>query len=504
MVLASPDDPDKVFAALSTQFHVRAEPPTRARWSYLDTADWRLHRAGMTLRDSRSGPHRELILSAPRAESIAAPARVQRWPKRLDELPPSAVRDRIAPAVGVRALLALADVDVLSIPVQLLDDAEKVRVRMRIDQQTLVAGERRPLPLRVLMSPLRGYERDAQRCVRLLTDALTPIDPVVAPATIAMTAAGHTPGEPGVTVPRLDPDRPALESLAVVLRGWVDVLDAVRAGVLDDVDTEYLHEFRTAVRATRSLLRMSGDRVAGSPAAGFDAEFAWLGRLTTPVRDLDVYLLELAGSGAVDVRGLDGLDALRDHLLARRRQGMRRVRAGLRSDRGERLGGDWRRALDGLTATEAGGPSTREEAGALALSAYRRIRKAAKGIGDDTPADHLHRLRKRCKRMRYVVQSYESVYLPAPYRGVLTRLKKLQDCLGDIQDSDVQRRDLAEIAATLTQRGTPVDTVLAMGALRDRNARRDAAARRDLAKQLGRFCAPATYAQVRALTPTAP
>jgi CHAD domain-containing protein len=500
LLFAASGDPGQVFAALSARYAVHAEPANMSSWTYLDTVDWRLHRTGMTLRDTRRGSAGELVLSTDTWERIAVPSRVRSWPRRVEALPTSTVRERIAPAVGVRALLPLAQMNVRSMPLRLTDDSDKTRVRVRVDQQRLGGSGSQPLPLRVLVVPLRGYERDADRCADLLIESMPHLDTRDTMATIAMTAAGYSPGQPAVPKLVLDPTAPAAESVSYVLRRWMDIIDAARPGVLDDLDPEYLHELRTAVRAIRSILRLAGAQLPETQAARFAAEFAWFGRLTTPLRDIDVYLLELAGRGAVDVSDLDGLAPLRQHLARRRTNALRTLRSDLRSARGERLSADWRRTLDALGALRVGGPSTREIAAIHAQTAYRRIRNAAAPVTAQTPADELHRLRRRCKRMRYLLDSYESVYEPQPHRAVLSALKKLQDCLGDIQDSDVQRGHLLDIAATLAGRGAPVTTVLEMGALRDRTSARDDAARHDLTRRLQRFTAPAMRTHVRALT----
>ncbi len=503
LLFAPTGDPRQVLAVLSTRYTVAAEAAEVAQWTYLDTADWRLHRAGMSLRDSRKGPAAELVLSTRSGDQVAVASRAWSWPRRADTLPTSKIRDQLAEAVGVRALLPMAQVQVRSIPLRLTDDLDKTRVRIRVDQQRLVGSGDQPLPLQVLIAPLRGYDRDADRCSRLLAEAMPQFDSHEPAATIAMTAAGRPPGQASVPTLSLNPADPAAVSMAAVLGRWMDIIDAVRAGVLGDVDPEYLHDLRTAVRASRSILKLGGDLVLGATVSErFAAEFAWLGQLTTPLRDIDVYLEELAGRGALSVSGLADLEPLVRHLKHRRGQAVRAVRAGLRSDRGVRLSGEWHRTLTELTYTAE--PTTLDLAAQHARSAYRRIVKAAAPVTEETPADHLHRLRRRCKQMRYLLDGYGSVYAPEPHRAVLSALKRLQDCLGDIQDSDVQRSQLADIATTLSGRGVPVATVLAMGALRDRNATRDHAARESLRRRLEVFTAPKMNANVAALTAPSP
>ncbi len=500
LMFAASSDPGQVFDVLAARFLVRAASATTRRWTCLDTADWRLHRAGMTLRDARHGRSAELVLQIRDAERVAASSRVRSWPRRLADVPPSIVRDRIAPTVGVRALLPLADVGIRSVPLQLLDDVGKTRVRVRVDQQRLIGTTRAAVPLRVLIAPLRGYERDGQRCVEMLTDALAATSGSTDAATAAMTAAGHRPGEAAASMPDLDPRAPAPESLARVLRTWARIMAAARPGVLTDIDPEYLHDLRTAVRATRSLLKLSDSVLTASDVTRLAEEFAWLGRLTSPLRDIDVQQLELNGRGAVDLAGLEEhLEPLRRHVAERRRLALRHLRGQLQSPRGESLLGSWDAVLDRIASPDVVGPTTSSVASAQIVAAYRKIRRAAPLITGETVADDLHDLRKRCKRMRYVLDAYESVCAPEPHRAVSGALKKLQSCLGDIQDSVVHRDTLAVAAASLQRRQVPVDTMLAVGALRERIAQRDVVARKGLDERLRSFCAPAMAAQIKAL-----
>ena len=64
-------------------------------------------------------------------------------------------------------------------------------------------------------------------------------------------------------------------------------------GMLDDVDTEFLHDFRVAVRRTRSTLKLGRPALPQGVADRWEPALKWLGGLTTPVRDLDVYELDL-------------------------------------------------------------------------------------------------------------------------------------------------------------------------------------------------------------------
>ena len=60
----------------------------------------------------------------------------------------------------------------------------------------------------------------------------------------------------------------------------LDIAEANLDGVIRDIDTEFLHDLRVAVRWTRAALKLAGDALPGDLAALFAPEFRWLGQLT--------------------------------------------------------------------------------------------------------------------------------------------------------------------------------------------------------------------------------
>ena len=64
-------------------------------------------------------------------------------------------------------------------------------------------------------------------------------------------------------------------------------------GVRANLDTEFLHDFRVAIRRTRSLLRQIRHVIPLDVGRYFSTGFSWVGRLTGPLRDLDVLILAL-------------------------------------------------------------------------------------------------------------------------------------------------------------------------------------------------------------------
>ena len=79
-------------------------------------------------------------------------------------------------------------------------------------------------------------------------------------------------------------------------------------------------------------------------------------------------------------------------------------------------------------------------------------------------------------------------------------LKSLQDCLGDFQDSQVQREEIHALAdAMLAERAAPAATLLAMGEIAARLTLSQAEARAAFARRFARFAGPAGAEHIRVL-----
>src|SRR5262249_30589142 len=157
------------------------------------------------------------------------------------------------------------------------------------------------------------------------------------------------------------------------------------------------------------------------------------------------------------------LEPLRAFLVRRRRRESRRLAAGLRSPRFRALTEDWRKALVEAQASQAprrGQVSRELTAGDLATDrttpAHRQPGRHGAAITAGSPPEALHDLRKRAKELRYVLEFFASLHDPAAYRKALGGLKGLQDCLGEFQDSQVQREEIRVLAEEmLTSRAAP-------------------------------------------------
>jgi len=100
---------DVVRAALAPRFTVTAGGRARTlRLAWLDTFDWRLYHAGLTLAHTTGSRTSDYTLTSENGDQITAEASGLRWPALADTLPPGPLRTRLLPITSVRALLPVA------------------------------------------------------------------------------------------------------------------------------------------------------------------------------------------------------------------------------------------------------------------------------------------------------------------------------------------------------------------------------------------------------------
>jgi len=509
---------DRVLKLPGSAFAVsQASRSMTLRRLWLDTFDWRLYRSGLTLEQVSRAGVTELALTGRdgavlAADRFAPPARGAdgagrarpAWPGLLDALPLGPLRDHLGPVVGVRALLPVARAVSVVREAKVLNSDEKTVARIAVDRMSITFPAAAAMPPRLAVSALRGYQGQAQRVADLLAAA-----PGVQPAggsglEAALAAAGRRPGEySGKIDVKLTPRMPAGLAMAALLAALFDTLQANVPGTLRDLDTEFLHDLRVAVRRTRSALKLTGDVLPGGMAARFQPEFRWLGDLTTPTRDLDVYLLGYPdmAAGLVAATG-DELAPFHAYLERSRTAAQRQLARGLRSARFARLTRDW---PDAVTAAAARPGATRPSAARLAASrigrAHRRVLRDGRAITATSPPESLHELRKRCKELRYLLEFFGSLYDPGEHWRAVRELKALQDCLGEFQDTQVQREEIHAFAAQMMeQRAAPAATLLAMGEIAAGLAVRQQQARGEFAGRFRYFSSPDGQSRFRALT----
>jgi CHAD domain-containing protein len=463
--------------------------------NYYDTFDGLLFAAELSL------VHEDSMLSLIERETGLVRASLTTPPPRTPlfagELQPGPLSELLRELTDVRALLALVQIQLRERCFSVLDGEQKTVARLALEETSLAgpAGRVSRLRPRLRITPIRGYDSERQSIQATLEQQLgfKPADePLVDEA---VRVAGGVPGgvPAKVDVP-LRFDERADVAAAAVLRALLAVIEANREGTIEDLDSEFLHDFRVSVRRSRAVQRELKGVFPPAELARLRAEFRWLQQATGDARDLDVHVLEFdAMRSLVGESMRDDLDPLLGVLRARRVKAHGRLVRDLRSKRATRLLANWGAFLDRLEeADETDRPDAGRPIGVLAgeriRKVYRRMVRMGDAIDESSPAEGYHELRKKGKELRYLLELFgASLYPVEVVKPMIKTLKGLQDVLGLHQDREVQVAFLHSLGADVGKTQQPEGALMAMGALVARLADDERAARGEFAARFAEF-----------------
>lgn len=495
--LSGQEEARRALASVESHFQVLREPTPTGELVYLDTFDWRLHQAGMSLASRAANGSSTLRLESARGQ-LECRLPNGALPAFAADLPAGPLQARIAPLIEERRLLPLARVKTAGQSLRILDERQKTVARVLVERTAVGTAQDEGAPaeptqtLRVV--PVRGYAAALRRVKTHIQDALGLAPDSWRPHAQTMASLPRRPGDysakPKVV---LDPELRADRAVAVICAQLLDTIVANEDGVRRDLDVEFLHDFRVAIRCTRSALAQLKKVFPADAQARFSAEFKWLADSTGALRDMDVYLQTMdAYRASLPPATARDLAPLEQYLRRQRGSARRRLLGVLRSRRYRKLLKDWRAFLGGDTG-EASAPQlaarpVKAVASQRIWRAYRRVLRDGTRIHETSPAEALHRLRIDCKKLRYLLTFFESLYERKHIKPLLKRLKRLQDNLGDFNDRVVQQRILQRYAREMQAEGlASADCLLAMGRLLEHLLEEQTRERRRFAKCFGQF-----------------
>jgi CHAD domain-containing protein len=500
-VVTATGDPAALLADLAEHAGLRATSSVVVERTFLDTADGRLAGADIVLelRRPADGVGAPSLVWIEDGRTVATSDLAHPEPPRfVGDLPAWPTGDRLAAVMEMRALVPGPTIMSRLTTLAALDREEKTTARVVVDASTLHGGAE--LPVRLELHELRGYAREADRLLKRLTDrhVLAPGDATAAAE--ARRLSGAPPFLRSKLRLSLDPTGSAAQAWRTVLQELTFIMTANFAGTIADTDSEFLHDFRVAVRRTRSVLQEGRRVLPPDSRQQFREGFKWLGDITTPQRDADVHLLDFPGLVAtLPPERAEALEPLRELLVERQGACHEQLVTDLRSLRRAQLGRDWAEFIAGTQAWPAddGGepgsdaPDAQRPAIVVAATrihkAHQRLVRDGRTIDDTSPAVALHDLRKDAKRLRYLLECFGSLFPAADIATAVKPLKALQDTLGTFQDTEVQAHALEAMAEQLVDRGAPAATLLAMGAVIENVNARGVAARTEFATRFAAF-----------------
>ena len=240
---------------------------------------------------------------------------------------------------------------------------------------------------------------------------------------------------------------PDLDAVKQICKPLLDTIERNKAGILQDLDPEFLHDFRVAVRRTRSLLSQLKTVFPAHRVKKFKKQFSDLGKVTNELRDLDVFLSnQKTYVDALPDYLQPGLYPVFETFAKKRKHELQKVKRKLQSQSCQNLLKAWRNFLETDDPAEQDVHDQQqtiwETASASISEQFVICQKRAEKTLKKTSDSRLHKLRIACKKLRYLLEFFKSLYPEKETASLIAQLKKIQDHLGAFNDLRVQQTKL--------------------------------------------------------------
>ena len=499
-------------AALEPTFGIRLSEPSSAKATFYDTFEWGVWFGDRLLYQSNG----QLRLCERDHDWIGdvrhtLPMAAKRVPRFEWEFPEGSLRKELKRLLGIRSLTRVARLSIREQAVELLNETEKTVFRFDLTNFFADRESREPFYRLCHYRPLRGYEAEATKAIEILrTIGATEI--AEGPLAMFFRERGKVPRRYTLR-PAFDlaPDLSARETARRIIHRILAIARENESGIVDDIDTEFLHDYRICVRKIRSVLSLIKGVYPEEKTEELKAAFAQFCEVTNRLRDLDVYLLAREQYAAMLPAALQPpLEEMFRDFAKERRRALRKVVAHLGSPA-------YRAAIEAMERFFVG-PSKLPEtevsqnpvgplvAGRIYKS-YKRIVKIERSLGADTPDEAVHQVRIQCKKLRYLIEFFGELLPADETEHIEKQLRRLQTSLGLFNDYSVQQRALLNYwERKRKEPGNHEELALSLGGLVALLNQGQQAERDRFHKTLDEFCAPqiaravkATYVDSKAL-----
>jgi CHAD domain-containing protein len=464
--------------------------------TYLDTDDWRIHRAGFALRiRSESGKSEATLKSLHSSRDEIADRR--ELSEILEDSQSESIRRSFGPVgrrvhavSGAHALLPLFEVRTSRERFAIRKEDEPRQLGEIALDETIISrphGEPQTSMQRVEVEVLTGAHEPLQSLVKSLrTDcALEPASDTK--YSHGLKSVGLAPGPaPEFGPSAVDASMPMIEVALANLRRYLSAWYRHEPGARLGDQPDELHDLRVAGRRLDAILRQFRSCLPES-ILRFRPTLKKILRALGDVRDMDVALIELERFAHLLPQSDQlNIEPLKQHLVLERGSARTRMLSVLDSDSVQKNV----QKLTSLLAAPAA--SWRRSPRETAMNAapemirlrYRKMRKGAELLTSESTMEMYHEVRGRLKKLRYTLEAVAAMY-GKPAEEMLRALRRWQDTLGVQQDAAVASRRLKNLAA-VPPKGFPPETLFLMGRLAEHYANAAARARKQHGKGYGK------------------
>ncbi len=438
------------------------------RFFYYDTFDWRLYRQGYHLYLLNESLYLYNFTHSQVENTVIHSGQIR---EKL-QLPSGALSEKISPLLGLRSLIIRACFQRFLRSFRILNIDKKTIAHFKIDQSRIKnASKFITLDPCLEFKAVRGYTNDLQSILKKLPLEDVPVykEDVLKRG---LSLLGKAPADySSKSDIQLTPKLEAGEATQKIYLYLLQIIRNNETGIIKDYDTEFVHDFRVAIRRIRSALGQLEGAREEKVFQKAKTDFSDLGRSTNKLRDIDVYLLREEQYKQMLPEDMHPyLNPFFENLRIQRKIEYRSLVKTLRSVKYKQMVSEWEEFLktDYVGGKQLGKKSldVTDLARQVIWKRNRKVLEFGKRILKTSSDEFLHKLRIEGKKLRYLLEFFNSLFPEKKMKFLITKLKQLQDNLGEFNDLVIQQSRLKKSAGQMILQGKDLNhTILSLGIL---------------------------------------
>lgn len=434
---------------LEGRFNIESESLRKNDITFFDTFDWRLFSGDKFLISTSKGFF--YGDSASNSHFIRTKKKIQ----FAKDFPPSDVRESLVKISGLRKYVRNYKFNEKKSTFKVLNADRKIVCRFSLYEYTRKDKSgiaQKTMSLKI--DSLRGYKRYSNEISNSAGEILKPSESRTQMEMI-LALTGEIPGgyssKPKFT---LDHNMPSWLALKNIYSELFSIMEQNEEGIIKNTDNEFLHDYRVAVRRTRSALSQLTRILPKEKSVHFRQGFKFIQNATNSARDFDVDIENKEDYKAIlPVTLHAGVDSLTKYLKKERTKVQQSLVQFLNSERYLKLKKEWSVFISELGENITDSGNTFLPADKLAAQNINSLLKktilAGEKITEDSPDEEYHEFRIRLKKLRYLLEFFTGLFPQKQMEFILRQLKLLQDNLGEFNDICIQQVKLSHYLTSI-------------------------------------------------------
>lgn len=427
--------------AITESFSLKWGKENKRTVTFFDSFDGRLLHAGYTL---ALDDHLLILKSADKkSKDYTINWPIQRFPRIAKDFTDPEIQLLINKILDVRSITKTLSLQITEKVFDILNAELKIIARGML----LLANSKYPRAntnkTATLIQSLRGYAQDTKNIIKKLPDNQLHTDFGRA----MLSAFDIDLKDYSKPVYNLAGKTKISEALFEILNANFSILIKNEQGIVGDIDIEFLHDYRVACRRMRSAVSLIKNVMDPVMRQLLELDLKFLGKFSGPLRDLDVYLLREDEYKALLPKSWPQKDI---HLIfvslkRHRQRAWKKMYTMIKSPEYKQLKERWAEFLSSYKRYVEHDAPMQATASALILKWFKRIIKDGKSLKSTDPDEKFHKLRITCKKLRYLLEFFGSLYPTEQINIAVKHLKKLQENLGEFNDYSIQIETLNQL-----------------------------------------------------------